>query len=80
MCGASTNCQIDFAVSLKKGDLNADGQLTPVDLIHIFNCIYLANPPPAGSSACDLNCSGQATPADAILLLNAVYLGAAFPC
>lgn len=80
MCGASTNCQINFAVSLQKGDLNADGQLTPADLVHIFHCIYLATPPPAGRSACDLNCSGGATPADAILLLNTVYLGAAFPC
>lgn len=80
LCMATTNCQINFAVSLRKGDLNADGQVTPADFVRLMNCLYLGQPPPAGFSACDLNCSGDGTAADAVLLLNFVYLGAAFPC
>ncbi len=80
LCGASSNCQINFAVSVRKGDLNADGALSPADLVHILNCIFQLTPPPVGSWACDLNCSGNASQADAVLLLNAVFLGLPFPC
>lgn len=80
LCGVTTNCQINFAVSVRKGDMNADGSLTPADLIHILNCIFQMTPPPVGSQGCDLNCSGSNTQSDAVLLLNAVFLGAAFPC
>ncbi|MGH8005283.1 MAG: Ig-like domain-containing protein [Limisphaerales bacterium] len=80
LCGAFSNCQINFAVSIRKGDMNADGSLTPADLIHILNCIFQLIPPPVGSWACDLNCSGNASQADAILLLNAVFLLQPFPC
>ncbi|HXF49617.1 MAG TPA: putative Ig domain-containing protein [Verrucomicrobiae bacterium] len=80
LCGATSNCQIDFSVSVRKGDMNADGSLTPADLIHILNCIFLLTPPPVGFQGCDLNCSGSNTQSDAVLLLNAVFSGAAFPC
>ena len=80
LCGATSNCQINFAVSVRKGDMNADGSLTPADLIHILNCIFQMTPPPVGTAACDLNCSGSNTQSDAVLLLNAVFLGSAFPC
>ncbi|MCI0406912.1 MAG: hypothetical protein L0209_12765, partial [candidate division Zixibacteria bacterium] len=80
LCGATSNCEIEFAVSVRKGDMNADGGLTPADLVHIFNCIFLGIAPPVGSQGCDLNCSGSNTQSDAVLLLNAVFLGAAFPC
>jgi|GEM_PF-4421623 len=80
LCGATSNCQINFAVSVRKGDMNADGLLSPADLVHILTCIFQLIPPPVGSGACDMNCSGSNTQSDAVLLLNAVFLGAAFPC
>ncbi len=80
LCGAFTNCPINFAVSLQKGDLNADGQLTAADYLLLIHCVFLDVSPPAGRAACDMNCSGEATPVDIILLMNATFLGGVFPC
>ena len=62
-----------------KGDMNASGDLTPADVVHMLTCVFL------GSGICDLcysdvNCSGDLSPADAVIELNAVFLGAPFPC
>lgn len=79
-CGVNTNCQINFAVSVRKGDLNADGNLSPTDFVYLLSCIYRNSPPPAGMWACDLNCDGQKTGLDVVLQLYAVFLGRDFPC
>ncbi|MGE5692351.1 MAG: dockerin type I repeat-containing protein, partial [Candidatus Zixiibacteriota bacterium] len=80
LCGAATNCSIDFAVSLARGDLNGDGNLTAADAVAILKAVFLGEPPKAGMEACDVNCNGLLTPTDVTILLNAVFLGTAFPC
>ncbi|MGH8003655.1 MAG: carboxypeptidase regulatory-like domain-containing protein, partial [Limisphaerales bacterium] len=41
--------------TVRKGDLNLDGSLSPADVVLILNCIFLGTSPPAGASTCDLN-------------------------
>ncbi len=62
-----------------KGDMNADANLSPADVVMMLNCVFL------GSGNCgfcfaDVNCSGDFSPADVVLELNAVFLAGSFPC
>ena len=62
-----------------KGDMNADANLSPADVVLMLNCVYLA------SGSCDLcfadvNCSADLSPADVVIELNMVYLAASPPC
>jgi len=63
-----------------KGDLNADGGLSPTDAVLTLICVNLGEAPPNGAAFCDLNCDGMNSPADIVLELNAVFLGSPFPC
>ncbi|HXF49458.1 MAG TPA: HYR domain-containing protein [Verrucomicrobiae bacterium] len=63
----------------KKGDLNFDGQLTPMDLVILMDCLH------NGTGDCsleigDVNCDGELFPSDLILLLRAVFDGESLPC
>lgn len=62
-----------------KGDLDADGSLSLVDLVLEINCTFL------GQGDClldvaDVNCDGLLTGSDVVLLLLAYYLDNPFPC
>jgi len=63
-----------------KGDLNSDQAVSPADVVLHLLCVFNAEPPPGGISACDFDCSGTNTPADAVILLNRTFSGAPFPC
>jgi glucose/arabinose dehydrogenase len=67
-------------IAFLRGDLNLDGGLTTSDAVTQLDCIFFAQPPPAGLSACDFDCNGTNTAADVVLLLNRVFLGEVFPC
>ena len=63
----------------QKGDMDGSGNLSPVDVVLMLNCVYLV------SGNCDMffadvDCSNGLSPAYVVLELNAVYLAAAFPC
>ncbi|MGH8004630.1 MAG: putative Ig domain-containing protein, partial [Limisphaerales bacterium] len=81
-CGVNREYRVVFAVSseIQRGDLNADGQLSPADVVALLNCVYLGVPPFTGEESCDMNCDGQHSPADVVLLLKRVYLVEPLPC
>ncbi len=80
LCGGNSGCQLNFAVSIRKGDLNADGRLSGTDLVLLLQCILLGQPPPVGAWACDLDCNGLGSAADLVRLINAIFQEAPFPC
>ena len=80
LCGGNSGCQLNFAVSIRKGDLNADGWLSGTDLVLLLQCILLGQPPPVGAWACDLDCNGLGSAADLVRLINAIFQEAPFPC
>lgn len=62
-----------------RGDLNADGNLTPSDLVLLLNCAFL------GIGSCDLcfadvSCNGILNAVDVLVLLNAVFLNIPLDC
>ncbi len=62
-----------------EGDMNADANLSPADVVSMLNCVFLA------SGSCDLcfadvNCTGDLSPADVVIELNMVFLGSSPPC
>jgi hypothetical protein len=67
---------------INRGDLNADGVLTPADQVLMLNCAFCAacSPPLSGRDICDMNCDGLTTSSDVVLHLNRVFLGTPFPC
>ncbi len=62
-----------------KGDLNADRNLTPADVVKMLNCVFL-DVGNCGTCFADVNCSGDLSPADVVSELNAVFLAGSFPC
>jgi len=61
-----------------RGDLNADGLLTPSDVVSELNCALVSalNCP---LSLTDLTCDGMLTTSDVVLILNATFLGETLP-
>lgn len=67
----------------QKGDLNADGLLSPSDVVQVLNVIFMGEvPAPYGDyvKMVDMNCDGSDSPADAVLFLNKTFLGTNLPC
>lgn len=60
-----------------KGDLTADGKVTPADATAELYAVFLGS---TGYQPCaaDVNCDGILTPADAVIELNAVFLAGSF--
>ncbi|MCI0597379.1 MAG: hypothetical protein L0Z48_12705, partial [candidate division Zixibacteria bacterium] len=61
-------------LTASKGDINADGGLTPADVVVMLGCVL------AGTEYCsrcqaDLNCDSALSPADVVQELNYVFLG-----
>lgn len=79
-CGAFTDCAMSFNVSIRRGDLNGDGSLTPADMVLLLNCVFAGGSPSTGGGSCDLNCDGQSSPIDVVLEFFAIFLGDPFPC
>lgn len=67
-------------VRLAKGDLNADLNLSPADVVIELNAVFLSSSYPAPFCAADMNCSGDLSPADVVLALNVIFLGSLPPC
>jgi len=61
-----------------RGDLNADGLLTPSDVVSELNCV-LNQAQNCPISVADLNCDGSLTTSDVVLMLNASFLGEVLP-
>ncbi len=61
------------------GDMNADANLSPADVVLMLNCVFLASGN-CGLCFADVNCSGDFSPADVVLELNMVFLAASPPC
>ncbi len=55
-----------------RGDANADGNVTPADMIAVRNAYY-GGTVPANSIAADCNADGNITPADMICIRNKYY-------
>ncbi len=81
LTGNADTCSFTVAVSASvvKGDMNADGGLSPADVVLMLNCVFLDSGN-CGLCFSDGNCSGEMSPADVVLELNAVFLGSLFPC
>ena len=62
--GAITVCE--------RGDANADGSVTPADMIAVKNAFY-GGAPLNCETAADCNCDLTVTPADMICIKNAFY-------
>lgn len=62
------------------GDLNADEELTPSDVVLELNRVFLGQTYPSPQEAGDVNCDGLFTLIDAVLLINRIFLGVPFPC
>lgn len=63
------------------GDLNADGQLSAIDIVRLVRYIYRGDPAPEPCPAiADANCSGNVTAADALVMINYVFRGESGPC
>lgn len=62
-----------------KGDMNADNNLAPNDVVLMLTCVFL------GTGSCDLcfadlNCDSGLTPTDVVIHLNMVFLGSPAGC
>ncbi|MCI0330420.1 MAG: carboxypeptidase regulatory-like domain-containing protein [candidate division Zixibacteria bacterium] len=66
--------------TVRKGDLNLDGNLSAADIVFLIGCTFSQSEPPAGFGACDLNCNGSASGADIVILITAVFNQGSFPC
>ena len=62
------------------GDVNADGNVNPVDVVFMVNKVYLGwdmlTPHPnCHKHAADVNCDDNVNPVDVVFFVNKVYLG-----
>jgi hypothetical protein len=75
------NYQVGTKQTALKGDLNDDGQLSPIDAMLELNYIFLEYDGEYATSICqvDLNNDQNLTPADVIFLLNGIFLGTGCP-
>ncbi len=72
----SAGSALVYSICSAKGDMNADGNLSPSDVVLILNCTFL------GFGSCelcfaDVNCDGSLSAADVVDELNYVFLGIA---
>ncbi|MCI0405472.1 MAG: hypothetical protein L0209_05290 [candidate division Zixibacteria bacterium] len=61
-------------LTASKGDINADGGLTPADVVVMLGCV-LAGTEYGSRCQADLNCDSALSPADVVQELNYVFLG-----
>lgn len=62
------------------GDVNADANISLVDVIYLANYVLKAGPFPIPLASADVDCDGKYTLVDVILLARYVLLGEPFPC
>jgi hypothetical protein len=77
--GSGNQDSCTFTVTVLKGDLNGDGDVTPADISLELSCVFLGVGN-CGLCLADLNCDGDLTPADISFALLAAFLGLASPC
>lgn len=72
----TTACPIIVA-----GDLNANGEVTPADIITLVNYVFKggADPQPCAAAA-DMNCNAEISAADIIYVVNYVFKAGPDPC
>lgn len=66
--------------ALLKGDVNADGSLTPADVVALIYRAFEGTCFPAPFQAGDVTCDGKITPADIVLVLYIVFSGGQANC
>ena len=60
-----------------RGDVNVDGEIAPVDVVAILNCVFTETEQNCSFCQTDLNCDFALTPADVVQELNYVFNGTA---
>jgi len=63
-----------------RGDVNADGGITLVDVIYMANYVLKGGTAPIPMKSADVNCDGKYDLVDVILLARYVLFGEPFPC
>ncbi len=78
LAGNADTCSFTVAVSVVKGDMNADTLPTSADVVLLLNCTFLGT---GNCALCfaDVNCDGVLTSSDVVLELNHVFLGLTAP-
>ena len=74
--------QAAATVAFRRGDVNADGVITPRDAIFLLQALFTAGPLLPCPDAADLDDDGDLRVSDAVILLRSVFTGAdlAPPC
>jgi hypothetical protein len=62
-------------IVFKYGDVNADGEIGPADVVYLINYFFRNGDPPDPLPAGDCNCNGSIDPGDVIYLLNYLFRG-----
>ena len=77
--GAGNEDSCSFTVTVHKGDLSGDGNLSASDVVSLLTCVFQAI---GNCNLCvaDLNCNGQLSAADIVTLLGAVFGGQFVSC
>jgi len=57
------------------GDVNADGEVDPVDLAYLVDYFYAGGPPPVPLASGDVNCDGSVDPVDLAVMADYFYAG-----
>jgi len=55
------------------GDLNCDGMINPIDVVHLVNYVYRDSDPPLILNSGDVNADCQVNPVDVVYLVNFVF-------
>lgn len=65
-----------FTISLLRGDVNGDGELSVSDVIYLINYLFKGGPSPVGGVLVgDANCDTNVTVSDVIYLINYLFKG-----
>ena len=77
--GAGNENSCSFTVTVHKGDLSGDGNLSASDVVSLLTCVFqsIGN---CNLCVADLNCNGQLSAADIVTLLGAVFGGQFVSC
>ena len=74
-----SNTQVLSLKVLMRGDTNADGSITLLDIIYLINYLFKGGPAPIPFATADANCDDKVTVADVVYLINYLFKDVSLP-